>query len=116
MVRCFGRQRGLAELLNESVPLTSEDDGVIRVEGTRVPLDTGIGAFRDGATAEEIAEQYPTLALGVVYQVIGYYLRYREEMDAYLANRAQQAADTRARNEALWPAGGIRERLLARRK
>ena len=28
------------------------------------------GAFRDGATAEEIAEQYPAISLGQVYTVI----------------------------------------------
>jgi hypothetical protein len=37
-----------------------------------LPLDTVIGAFQDGATAEEIAQQYPSATLGVVYQVIGY--------------------------------------------
>lgn len=37
-------------------------DGVVRVAGTRVTLDTVVAAFEEGATAEEIAQQYPSLA------------------------------------------------------
>ena len=40
----------------EPVPLKLDSDGTIRVGGTRVPVDTVILAFHDGATAEEIAE------------------------------------------------------------
>ncbi len=45
-------------ITNEVVPLRAEADGVIRVSGTRVTLDTVIAAFSEGATAEEIAQQY----------------------------------------------------------
>ena len=60
----------------DSVPLAMGADGVIRVSGTRVTLDTVLAAFREGATAEEIVQQYPSLALADVYQVIGYALRH----------------------------------------
>lgn len=50
----------------ETVPLTADVDGVIRVRKTRVTLDTVILAFLDGATAEEIVHQYPSLDLGDV--------------------------------------------------
>jgi hypothetical protein len=39
----------------ERVPLHTDADGVVRVAGTRVTLDTVVGAFEAGATAEEIA-------------------------------------------------------------
>ena len=39
--------------------------------------------FAEGATAEEIAQQHPTLALADIYAVLSYYLRRREEADAY---------------------------------
>ncbi len=55
----------------EFIPLTVDDDGVIRVGRTHVTLDTVITAFLDGATAEEIAQQYPSLDLADVYSVIG---------------------------------------------
>jgi len=100
----------------EAVPLTAGKDGVIRVQGSRVTLDTNVAAFEDGATAEEIAQQFPTLSLAVVYQVIGYYLRHRVDLQAYFEKRAKQHAITRIANESRWPSLGIRERLLARRK
>lgn len=48
-----------------TVPLTIGEDGVIRIGKTRVTLDTVVYAFQDGATAEEIASQYPSLDLRV---------------------------------------------------
>ena len=65
----------------EHVPITTDSDGVMRVGGTRVTLDTVIGAFRDGATAEEISHQYPSLSLADIYAVIAYYLRRRAEVE-----------------------------------
>lgn len=40
------------------MPLVTGGDGVIRISGTCVPLETVIAAFRDGATPGEIAQQY----------------------------------------------------------
>jgi len=104
-------------LLIESppVPLDTDLDGVVRVGHTRVTLDTVVGAFEDGATAEEIVWQYPSLSLAEVYAVIGYYLQRQSEVEAYLAQRQQIADQTREQNEARFNQQGIRERLLARR-
>ena len=52
---------------SQPVPLVSGADGVIRVAGTRVTLDTVAHAFERGATAEEIVQQYPALPLADVY-------------------------------------------------
>ena len=46
-------------LTTEPVPLVIGADGVMRVSGTRVTLETVLAAFAGGATAEEIAQQYP---------------------------------------------------------
>jgi uncharacterized protein (DUF433 family) len=61
---------------SQPVPLVSGANGVIRVAGTRVTLDTVAHAFERGATAEEIAQQYPALPLADVYSVLGYLLRH----------------------------------------
>ena len=61
----------------ERVPIHTDADGVVRVAGTRVTLDTIVGAFEAGATAEEIAQRYPTVPLVDVYSVITYYLRHK---------------------------------------
>ena len=99
----------------EVVPLAADADGVIHVGKTRVTLDTVIAAFADGATAEEIVQQYPSLHLGDVYSVIGYYLRHPAEVDAYLQQRRVQRDAVRQQNEARFDPRGVRERLLARR-
>jgi uncharacterized protein (DUF433 family) len=99
----------------ETLPLETDADSVVRVGKTRVTLDTVILAFTDGATAEEIAQQYPSLQLADIYSVLGYYLRHRAEVDAYLRQRAQQAEQVRKLNEALFDPHGVRDRLMARR-
>jgi uncharacterized protein (DUF433 family) len=100
----------------ERVPIHTDADGVVRVAGTRVTLDTIVAAFDAGATAEEIAQQYPSVALADVYSVITYYLRHQSDVGAYLQERQQQAATVRQENERRFPAAGVRERLLARRR
>lgn len=100
----------------ETIPLETDADGVMRVGQTRVTLDTVVTAFKDGATAEEIAQQYPTVALADVYYVIGYYLRRRDEVDAYLGKRRKDADVLQGRMEARFNPVGIRERLMARQK
>ena len=102
-------------IVNTPVPLNTDTDGVVRVGGTRVTLDTVIAAFKEGATAEEIVSQYPTLQLADVYAVIGYYLQRQPEIEAYLSQRQHQAKEVRNQNEARFNQQGIRERLLARR-
>lgn len=99
---------------SEPTPLKIDSDGVVRVGHTRVTLDTVVYAFLDGATAEEITQQYPSLELADVYMVIGYYLRRRPEVDDYLRKREQQAQKVRKENEKLFTPLGIRERLMAR--
>jgi uncharacterized protein (DUF433 family) len=98
----------------EPVPLAADADGVYRVAGTRVTLDTVVAAYQEGATPEEIVDQYPSIKLDHVYAVIGYYLRHREEVDGYLSDRAKHAADVRSAVEKAWPPRGIRDRLMAR--
>jgi uncharacterized protein (DUF433 family) len=98
----------------EPTPLETDANGVVRVGGTRVTLDTVVYAFEEGATAEEIVQQYPSLQLADVYAAIGYYLRQRQKVQAYLRGRQQQAEEVRKQNEARFDPHGVRERLLAR--
>ncbi len=99
----------------EPVPLEVNSDAVVRVGKTRVTLDTVVMAFLEGATAEEIGEQYTSLRLSDIYSVIGYYLRHKAEVDAYLLERQRQAAAIRQETEQRFNPFGIRDRLLARR-
>jgi len=101
--------------VTEIVPLETDSNGVVRVGKTRVTLDTVVAAFCQGATAEEIAHQYPSLDLADVYQIIGYYLRRPTEVEQYLRERKTKAAAVRGQNEARFDPQGVRARLLARR-
>ena len=65
-------------------------EGVYRVAGTRMALDSIVYAFLGGHTAESIQQSFPVLTLEQVYGAITYYLAHREVVEAYL--REQEAA------------------------
>ena len=101
----------------ETAPITIDQDGAARVGGTRVLLDLVIRAFHNGDTAEQIVDSYDTLALADVYAVIAYYLNHREEVDAYMRQRAAEAEALRREIEANQPQmSQLRERWLAMKK
>jgi uncharacterized protein (DUF433 family) len=100
---------------NAIVPLKSDKNGVVRVGGTRVTLDTVVAAFLEGATAEEIVQQYPSLDLADVYTIIGYYLQHRAEAEKYLRQRRRQIDTAKTENETKYDPQGVRDRLPARR-
>ena len=57
-------------LVAQPPPVEMDEDGVIRVAGTRVRLETVIDAFNNGCTPEEILLKYPSLNLTDIYAVI----------------------------------------------
>ena len=103
-------------LAAEPPPMQEDEDGVFRVGGTRVRLDTVVTAFRNGCTPEEIQIKYPSLNLPDIYSVLAYYLRHAEEVDAYLAERRLLQEETEREIEQRFPSTGLRERLLDRRR
>ena len=100
---------------SEPIPLEVDANGAVRVGGTRITLDTIVAAFSQGATAEEITHQYPSLHLADVYAVITYYLRRREAVESYLQHRQKEAENIRNQNESRFDPKDVRDRLLARR-
>ncbi|MBP6787458.1 MAG: DUF433 domain-containing protein [Candidatus Promineofilum sp.] len=99
-----------------AIPLTENEDGLIRVGQTRVRLDTVVYAFNEGYTAEEIVSQYPALELSDVYAVIAYYLGHRVAVDQYVAERVQVAEAVRREIEAQPEYQSFRQQLLKRRQ
>lgn len=98
------------------VPLRTDATGVLRIGKTRVPLDTVVYIFNQGASPEEIVMSYPTLTLIDVYAVVNYYVHNRDEVDRYISEREAEAAHIREENEKRFSQAGIRARLLARRQ
>jgi uncharacterized protein (DUF433 family) len=106
---------GSLTIVPDAVPLVAGDDGAVRVKGSRITLDTVIGAYCQGESPEEIRYQFPTLSLADIYAVIAYYLHHHVEVDAYLEEGRIEAERIRALIEERFPPDGIRAKLLARR-
>lgn len=98
----------------EPVPLTRDAAGRLMVIGTRVPLDTLVTAFERGGSPETIQESYPTLSLGDIYAIFTYCVRHRDDVNAYLAERAEQRGVQRAEIETRFPPEGLRAKILSR--
>ena len=97
------------------VPLRTDEDGAIRVGGTRVLLEVVIGAYQRKDTPEQIVEAFPTLTLADVYAVIAYYLGHREIVDEYVQHVEREGEAIRSKLEALPSSKPLtREMLLAR--
>ena len=99
----------------DAIPLSKDANGVFRVGSSRVTLDLVVRAFNRGATPEEIAQEFPSLHLPDIYQVIGYYLKHGPELAAYFEQREAAEQEMLAAHPG-WSLRGLRERLLARRK
>jgi uncharacterized protein (DUF433 family) len=98
-----------------TIPLRTDEHGAIRVGNTHVLLELVIHSYYIGETPEGIVDSYPSLTTADVYAVIGYYLANREEIDAYVRQRDQQAEQILREMEAnLTPeARALRTRLRA---
>jgi uncharacterized protein (DUF433 family) len=75
--------------------LIDHPDGEIRLVGHRIGLYTVVREYKDGHSVEEIAEEYPTLSVDLIRQVIAFYLSNRDEVDAYV-DAAQMELDRQA--------------------
>lgn len=73
----------------DAIPLSKDAHDVYPVSGTRVTLDLIVRAFNRGATPEEIAQDFPSLQLPDIYQVIGYHLKHGSELAEYFDRRAR---------------------------
>ena len=99
----------------DPVPLTETEEGVLRVSGTRIPLERIVRAFLNGATPEQIVQDYDVLDIKDVYAVITWYLHHRDEVASYLASTEREATKLQSDIERQFDPTGIRARLLRRR-
>ena len=98
-----------------TIPLERNPQGVIRVKGTRVSLDSILHAYyRDGATAEEIVMRFPTCQIKDIYTIISWTLHNSEFVSSYLAEQADRRNELEREIERSSPQAGLRDRLLAR--
>jgi uncharacterized protein (DUF433 family) len=57
---------------------------VIRIRGHRIGIEDVIELYKEGYSAEQIAEEFDTLSLEEIYATLTYYWRNKTELDAYL--------------------------------
>ena len=91
--------------------MARDEDGVIRVGGTRVTLETVASAFNEGGAPEDITPRYPVLRLPNVYSILGYYLDNRDEIDQHLESQAIQFETERTNSWSRVETEAVRERL-----
>jgi uncharacterized protein (DUF433 family) len=96
-------------------PLRVVEGGAVRVGKSRVSLDLVVEEYENGMTPEDMVRAYDTLKVADVYAVIAYYLRHREQVQAYMKRRDEEIQALRAKIEAEHPPIS-REGLLARHK
>ena len=101
--------------LTQTTPLIQEADGTVRITGSRVTLDTIIGAFQKGATAEQIQDSFPSLSLAQIYGAIAYYLNHEADVESYLRERRAEAESIKHEIESQQDTAGFRARIRARR-
>ena len=105
-----------------SVPLKDDGHGGLRVGQTRVSLESVWHLHQRGASPAEIVQAFDTLQPADVYAVLAWALRHREEVDAYLKRRDEEAAQIRHQLEeaGLTPtreqSAKLKEKLEARRQ
>jgi uncharacterized protein (DUF433 family) len=102
--------------LTYTAPLICEEDGTIRVRGSRVTLDSVLHAFQHGATAEQIQDSFPSVTLGDIYGAIAYYLEHRAQVDAYLRTQERAAQEVRQRQDERPEVIAFRARIRTRRR
>ena len=82
--------------IRQNTPLILGDYGTIRIKGSRVSLEVIIRQFKQGATAEQLLEDFPSLTLRDIYGAIYYYLDNTEAVEDYMRQQEDSAAEMRA--------------------
>jgi Protein of unknown function (DUF433) len=101
-------------LLQESKTYVRIDEHeVLRVGNSDVMLDSVVASFQQGASAETIQQQYPSLSLEEVYGAIAWCLANAEEVAKYLERQA--AVWERERAKAATRPSPVLQRLRALR-
>jgi uncharacterized protein (DUF433 family) len=100
---------------DDPMPIRIDSGGAVRVGPTRVTLETVMSYFNSGYTPEKIQDSFPTLRLADIYSVIGYYLRHKDEVEEYLRQSEQEAAEIRKEIETYQNSDEFRARQEAGR-
>jgi uncharacterized protein (DUF433 family) len=94
--------------------LTDHPDGEIRLTGHRIGLYHVISRHAEGCSPEMLHEEYPTLPLPLIHNVIAFYQDNRDEVDAYISAYGAELARQQAAHRPSPAAQRIRRNLEAK--
>lgn len=97
-----------------TVPIKQDEQGAIRVSGTKVTLDTILNYYLQGLTPEKLHEGFPTIPLTDMYAIIAYYLANQTELDDYLQDIQNKAKQLQKEIESNYPPKVTKAELLKR--
>lgn len=104
---------------SQKLPLRLTEDGTIRIADSRVSLDSVVHHYKLGASAEQIAQKFPSLDLADIYAAITYYLNHKEAIEEYLRDQEAKGDEVQRRIESdpqyQKSSAELRARLLARK-
>jgi uncharacterized protein (DUF433 family) len=66
-------------------PYIDQEDGALRIAGTRVGVSSLVAHFDAGQTPEQFVEAFPTVTLAQAYGAIAYYLENKKLIDDFIA-------------------------------
>jgi uncharacterized protein (DUF433 family) len=67
--------------------------GRLRIDGTRITVNQIAVLYKQGLSAEEIADEYPPLTMAQIYAALAHYHANQEEVEADLAAEEKEADD-----------------------
>ena len=100
------------------IKLSKTPDGTVHIGETRVALESVVLHFSLGATAEQIAQKFPSLDLAEVYGVISYFLDNHEKVAEYVLQQEIDSDKIQSETESKFQSeiSALRKRILARGK
>lgn len=81
----------IAEMVSSLVSTPDVCGGRLRIEGTRVTLNQIVTLYKQGFSAEDIADQYPHISLAQVYSALAYFHANRTAVETDLAEEKAEA-------------------------
>ena len=102
--------------LTLTTPLETWEDGTIRVENSRVTLDSIVRQFKLGSTAEQIQEDFPSLGLREIYATLAFYLEQTDFVEDYLKKQKAETLKTIEFIEQNLPTENLRASIRARQR
>ncbi len=96
--------------------LTEWPDDMIVLTGHRVGLYHVVSKYKDGMTAEELHEEYPTLSLELIRKVLAFYHENKAEADAYVARYEERLRRQEEERRPLFDLDELRRRAEAKQR